>query len=124
MSFFVFFASTWGPVGWVYQSEIFPLRVRAKGTGLATTTNWVFNAIVAMVTPYLINRVNFYVYLVFGTFGFLMSLYTSSAVPETMGKSLEEMDGLFGAESAPADEEMGHVRGNGYVSAAMKEYVQ
>lgn len=34
------FASTWGPVVWVYQSEIFPLRVRGKAVGLATLSNW------------------------------------------------------------------------------------
>jgi Sugar (and other) transporter len=34
------FASTWGPIAWVYQSEILPIRLRAKGTGAATMSNW------------------------------------------------------------------------------------
>jgi sugar porter (SP) family MFS transporter len=38
--FTVFFAATWGPVVWVYQSEIFPLRHRAKGTSAGTVSNW------------------------------------------------------------------------------------
>lgn len=47
--FFICFASSWGPVAWIYQSEVFPLRVRAKGTGLASLSNWVNNAIIAYV---------------------------------------------------------------------------
>lgn len=34
------FATSWGPVGWVYPAEIFPLNVRAKGTSLSTAANW------------------------------------------------------------------------------------
>lgn len=41
--FFFFFASTWGPVAWVYQSEIFPLRVRAKGIFCTNYRNWCSN---------------------------------------------------------------------------------
>lgn len=32
---------TWAPVGWIYASEVFPLKHRAKGVGLAAATNWV-----------------------------------------------------------------------------------
>lgn len=62
--FILFFSSTWGPVVWVYQSEIFPLRIRAKGTGVATFANWSMNAIIAKITPIIIEKVSFYFYLV------------------------------------------------------------
>ena len=45
------FASTWGPIAWVYQSEIFPLRVRGKGTGVGTLSNWINNAVIALIVP-------------------------------------------------------------------------
>jgi SP family sugar:H+ symporter-like MFS transporter len=45
------FGSSWGPIAWVYQSEIFPLRVRGKGTGLATLSNWTNNAVIALIVP-------------------------------------------------------------------------
>nr|KAJ3420055.1 hypothetical protein HK105_006159 [Polyrhizophydium stewartii] len=91
------FASTWGPIVWTYQSEIFPMRVRAKGTGVATMSNWTWNAVIAKITPKIIARINFYNYLVFAAACFIMAAFTYVFVPETMGKSLEEMDEIFGA---------------------------
>jgi sugar porter (SP) family MFS transporter len=95
--FIISFASTWGPIAWVYQSEIFPLRVRSKGTGLATLSNWSNNAIIALVTPYIVENLGAYMYLIFGTAGLIMATFTYFAIPETMGKSLEDMDEIFGA---------------------------
>lgn len=98
--FIVFFSSTWGPVVWVYQSEIFPQRVRAKATGMATVSNWTWNAVIAKITPLIRDRIGFYMYLIFGSMGLLMGLFTWAFVPETMGKSLEDMDALFGSTDA------------------------
>ncbi|KAJ3397953.1 hypothetical protein HDU92_000054 [Lobulomyces angularis] len=94
--FILCFSSTWGPVVWVYQSEIFPLRIRAKGTGIATFSNWSMNAVIAKVTPIIIDAISFKFYIIFGSTCLVMSLFCVSFVPETMGKSLEEMDELFG----------------------------
>ncbi|KAL2913956.1 hypothetical protein HK105_206547 [Polyrhizophydium stewartii] len=102
VSVFIFvigFASSWGPIVWTYQSEIFPMRVRSKGTGVSTMSNWVWNAVIAKITPKIIARINFYNYLVFAAACFIMSAFTYVFVPETMGKSLEEMDEIFGAPS-------------------------
>ncbi|KAJ3078641.1 hypothetical protein HK102_004347 [Quaeritorhiza haematococci] len=95
-TFIVFFSSTWGPVVWVYQSEIFPLRIRAKGTGVATVANWSWNAVIAKVTPLIIEHIDFYTYTIFGSMGIAMAVFTILFVPETMGKSLEDMDEIFG----------------------------
>ncbi|KAI8847927.1 hypothetical protein BC829DRAFT_444152 [Chytridium lagenaria] len=72
--------STWGPVVWSYQAEIFPLRIRAKGTGVATMTNWTWNAIIAYAFPIVFKALN--------------------RQPTTRGKTLEEMDELFGSSSS------------------------
>ncbi|KAJ3351458.1 hypothetical protein GGF32_004279 [Allomyces javanicus] len=94
------FASTWGPVVWVYQSEIFPLRVRSKGTGIAAASNWINNFILSYVWPYA-ETLGANQYIVFGTTGLAMAAFTAWYVPETRGKSLEEMDEVFGfAEDA------------------------
>jgi hypothetical protein len=81
---------------WAYQSEIFPLRVRAKGTGAATMSNWGWNAVIALITPYLTAALSEKLYLVFATTCAIMATFTYFFVPETMGKSLEEMDDIFG----------------------------
>lgn len=112
--FFFFFASTWGPIPWVYQSEIFPLRVRAKGTGAATMMNWLSNAIVALATPYIADAIDSKMYIIFGALGFIMSIFTFFCVPETMGRSLEDMDKVFGV---PGDNNSGFEKGEFKVSA-------
>ncbi|KAI9011523.1 general substrate transporter, partial [Gaertneriomyces semiglobifer] len=89
------FASTWGPIVWVYQSEIFPLRLRGKGTGIGTMSNWGWNAVIAKVGPIMVKNIDFYTYLVFGGACIGMFLFTLLFVKETMGKTLEQMDDLF-----------------------------
>ncbi|KAJ3135210.1 High-affinity glucose transporter rgt2, partial [Irineochytrium annulatum] len=107
--FFFSFASTWGPVVWSYQAEIFPLRVRAKATGIATMTNWAANAIIGYAFPLVFQALNQAptVYWIFATMGFVMAIYTFVFVPETMGRTLEEMDEVFGGSLAmPEDIEL------------------
>ncbi|KAJ3334558.1 hypothetical protein HDU91_002669, partial [Kappamyces sp. JEL0680] len=91
------FASTWGPVVWAYQSEIFPLRVRAKATGVATMSNWLNNAVISYLAPLISAALQRNLYIVFGSTCVAMGLFTHLFVPETMGLQLEQMDELFGA---------------------------
>ena len=51
-----FFASTWGPTGWVVIGEIFQLPIRAKGVALSTASNWFWNCIIAVIIPYLVDE--------------------------------------------------------------------
>jgi len=94
--FVIAFAMAWGPVVWVYQSEIFPPRAAAKGTSCGTVSNWLWNAIISKVIPLVMLRINFYTYLIFGGFCTAMAVYTVVFIPETKGKNLDEIDGLFG----------------------------
>lgn len=93
--FLICFASTWGPIAWIYQSEVFPLRIRAKGTSAGTMSNWLWNAIISLITLFMFEKISFYSYLVFGFFGIAMTLFVIYYVPETSGVPLEEMEGLF-----------------------------
>jgi len=96
--FLISFAATWGPVVWVYQSEIFPLRVRAKGTSVSTVSNWVWNAIISKISPIILAHISFYTYLIFGSFCIAMSIFTFFVVPETKNLPLEEIDAIFDAK--------------------------
>ena len=93
--FDLFFASTWGPVVWSYQSEIFPLRCRAKGTSAGTMANWIGNALVSKLQPYAMVYIGPFTYVVYSVFGILMAVFVTLCVPETAGKSLEEIDEVF-----------------------------
>ncbi|KAJ3226260.1 hypothetical protein HDU78_010433 [Chytriomyces hyalinus] len=96
--FILSFGSTWGPVVWSYQAEIFPLRVRARGTGIATMTNWTWNAIIAFAFPQVFTALNKQptVYWIFFSFCIFMFVWAIVFVPETNGKTLEEIGEVFG----------------------------
>merc|ERR1711975_107202 len=54
--FIFFFASTWGPGAWIVIGEIFPLPIRSRGVGLSTASNWLWNTIIAIITPYMVHE--------------------------------------------------------------------
>ncbi|KAI8139754.1 general substrate transporter [Fennellomyces sp. T-0311] len=89
------FACTWGPLGWIYPAEIFPLRIRAIAVSLSTSANWLFNWVLNFVVPMLMQRIRFGLYMLFAGFNFLMALHVFIAYPETKGFTLEEMDIVF-----------------------------
>jgi len=89
------FAPTWGPVSWVYPPEIFPLRVRGKGVALATACNWIFNFALGYFVPPSFENIQWRTYLVFGCFCFAMTVQAFFMYPETMRKSLEEVEDMF-----------------------------
>jgi hypothetical protein len=51
-----FFASTWGPTAWVVIGETFPLPIRSRGVGLSTASNWLWNCILAVISPYFVGE--------------------------------------------------------------------
>lgn len=89
------FATTWGPLGWIYPAEIYPLRVRAMAVSMSTASNWLFNWILNFVVPLMMQRIHYGLYLLFAAFNFLMALHVYIAYPETKGYTLEEMDIIF-----------------------------
>lgn len=92
------FAYSWGPVVWVCCSEIFPQQLRGKSMSLTTTANWGTNFIIGRFTPVVYRDENLGLwgtFLVFSGFCFLMTIFVQLYVPETKGKSLEEVDALF-----------------------------
>jgi len=91
--FIACFAFSYGPVTWVVISEIFPSRIRGKAMSLATFALWIGTALVGQLTPVLLERLK-----PAGTF-WLFALITMPAfflvvrlIPETKGKSLEEIE--------------------------------
>ncbi|KAH0373958.1 general substrate transporter, partial [Aureobasidium melanogenum] len=91
------YSASWGPVPWVYVAEIFPTRLRAYGVGLASATQWLFNFVVTKVTPAAINSIGWRTFIMFGCFCTAMGVFVLVFLKETTGRSLEEMDILFGA---------------------------
>ena len=98
-AFTVAFAATWGPVVWVYQNEVLPLRVRAIGTAIATLMNWCSNAIIGKIAPLLLEALGAYTYAIFAVICAAMTLFSIIYIPETRGLSLEAMEDLFSSDA-------------------------
>jgi len=102
--FIFWFASTWGPGAWILIGEVFPLPIRSRGVALSTASNWLWNTIIAVITPYMVgsNRGNMKssVFFVWGGLCTAALVYTYFLVPETKGLSLEQVDQMM-AETTP-----------------------
>jgi MFS family permease len=90
------FAYSWGPASWILIAEIFPLSIRAKGTAIGASSNWMNNFIVAFITPPMLEGISWGLYIFFAAWLALGTIFVWLVVPETKGKTLEEMDHVFG----------------------------
>lgn len=85
-----------GPVPFTYSAEAYPLYVRAYGMSLATATTWFFNFVLAITWPSMVTAFTeqgaFSFYASWNVVGFFLVLMF---VPETKGKTLEELDEVF-----------------------------
>ncbi|KAI7159224.1 putative glucose transporter rco-3 [Hortaea werneckii] len=97
--FIFFFASTWGPGAWIVIGEIFPLPIRSRGVGLSTASNWLWNTIIAVITPYMVNQdegnLKSNVFWIWGGLCTCAFVYAYFLVPETKGLSLEQVDKMM-----------------------------
>ncbi|KAH7397411.1 putative Myo-inositol transporter 1 [Pyrenochaeta sp. MPI-SDFR-AT-0127] len=89
------FGMTMNCVPWVYVPEILPLHVRAKGTAVGISANWIWNFFVVMVTPTLLNSLAWKGYLIFMCLNFSFIPLVFFCYPETARLTLEEVDWLF-----------------------------
>ena len=90
--YIAFFAFSQGAVIWVFISEIFPNQVRAKGQTLGSTTHWLMAAIIAFTFPFLAEKLGGgNTFLFFTIMMCLQLLFVWKMMPETKGKSLEQI---------------------------------
>lgn len=90
------FSYSFAPIGWVLPSEIFNLSNRSNAMAITTSTTWMCNFIIGLVTPDMLDTMTWGTYIFFAAFSFIAFFFTWFLVPETHGKSLEEMDAVFG----------------------------
>jgi sugar porter (SP) family MFS transporter len=91
VAYIAFFAFSQGAVIWVYISEVFPNRVRAKGQSLGSSTHWIMNALISLVFPVLAAKSKPIPFAFFATMMVLQFVVVLFTYPETKGVSLEEM---------------------------------
>ena len=100
ISFIAFFAFSQGAVIWVFLAEIFPNRIRSKGQALGSFTHWVMNAVIGLLFPLALT--SFGGGNVFMFFSFMMIpffFFVWKMMPETKGKTLEELERIVVKET-------------------------
>ncbi|KAJ5903629.1 hypothetical protein N7504_006012 [Penicillium tannophilum] len=93
---FSFFYTFIGIISWVYPAEIFPVDIRNQGNSVTTFTNWTINLIFAQFSPTALSSIGFRYFYVFFVFNIIAMICYILFFPETKGKTLEQMDMLFG----------------------------
>jgi MFS family permease len=91
VAYIAFFAFSQGAVIWVYISEVFPNRVRAKGQSLGSSTHWIMNALISFVFPVLAAKSKPIPFVFFAAMMVLQFVVVLLVYPETKGVSLEDM---------------------------------
>lgn len=119
-----FYSCGWGPIPWVYCSDIFPNRTRHYGLALASASQWLFSMlsrfslttwcslanehslsfsnidfVISKITPTMVTNLGYKVFITFATINILGGCVFALLIPETKNKSLEEMDVIFGSVS-------------------------
>lgn len=85
-----------GAIIWVFISEIFPNHVRSSGQSFGTSVHWVLAAIIPAMVPVLFSTIGAAtVFAIFGGFMVLQLLWVAFLMPETKGKSLEELEKIL-----------------------------
>ncbi|KAL6406878.1 hypothetical protein AUP68_09688 [Ilyonectria robusta] len=100
------YAVSYGPLAWTLPAEVFPSSKRAKGVGAATAMIWLANFIIGVVVPEMMIKLGWGTYLFFGVFCVAAAIFSFFLVPETSGKSLEQISELFGDNNIVAEEEI------------------
>ncbi|RAL01137.1 sugar porter family MFS transporter [Aspergillus ibericus CBS 121593] len=93
--FNTFFAIGWLGMTWLYPAEVVPLRIRAPANALATSSNWIFNFLVVMITPVAFDNIGYQTYIIFAVINAFIFPVVLFFYPETARRSLEEMDRIF-----------------------------
>ncbi|KAJ7888359.1 general substrate transporter [Mycena olivaceomarginata] len=98
------FATTWGPAACAVVGEMFPLPIRSRGVGMSIASNWFWNCIIGVITPYFVSadKLNLgpKVFFIWGSTAALSVTFAYFFVSETKGLSLEQVDQML-AETSP-----------------------
>ncbi|MBP6609957.1 MAG: D-xylose transporter XylE [Paludibacter sp.] len=89
------FMMSWGPICWVLISEIFPNTIRGKAVAIAVGAQWIANFVVSSTFPILEAFSISFTYVLYGVMSVLSAIFVWKMVPETKGKTLEDMSKLW-----------------------------
>ncbi len=98
-----FYSFTWAPLTWVIVGEIFPLAIRGRAAGLASSFNWIGSFLVGLLFPIMTASLSqATVFAIFGVICMLGVCFIRNCVPETRGHTLEEIEAAGTKKAANA----------------------
>ncbi|OEK08796.1 D-xylose transporter XylE [Flavivirga aquatica] len=89
------FMMSWGPICWVLISEIYPNKIRSQAIAIAVAAQWAANFFISSTYPPMMEFSSGGTYLFYGIMSIISALFVWKMVPETKGKTLEEMEELW-----------------------------
>jgi SP family xylose:H+ symportor-like MFS transporter len=89
------FMMSWGPICWVLISEIFPNKIRGRAIAIAVAAQWAANYFISSTDPAMMELSGGLTYSFYGLMSLLSFVFVWKMVPETKGKTLEEMEKLW-----------------------------
>jgi SP family xylose:H+ symportor-like MFS transporter len=89
------FMMSWGPICWVLISEIFPNKIRGQAVAIAVAAQWTANYLISSTYPPMMEFSGGLTYGFYGLMSVLSALFVWKMVPETKGKTLEDMNKLW-----------------------------
>ena len=89
------FMMSWGPICWVLISEIFPNKIRGRAIAIAVAAQWAANYLISSTYPAMMELSGGMTYCFYGLLSLLSFIFVWKMVPETKGKTLEEMEHLW-----------------------------
>ena len=92
------FMMSWGPICWVLISEIFPNKIRGQAVAIAVAAQWAANYFISSTYPMMMEYSGGLTYSFYGLMSILSAIFVWKFVPETKGKSLEEMENIWRKE--------------------------
>jgi len=89
------FMMSWGPICWVLISEIFPNKIRGQAVAIAVAAQWAANYFISSTYPMMMEYSGGLTYSFYGLMSVLSALFVWKLVPETKGKTLEQMENTW-----------------------------
>nr|QFR37124.1 MFS transporter [Cyberlindnera americana] len=99
------FSYSYAPIGWIYPSEIFSIGIRSKAISITTSSTWMNNFIIGLVTPHMLETMKWGTYIFFAAVSLFSVFFVWVFLPETRKRTLEEMDEVFGDDKAFKDKQ-------------------
>jgi SP family xylose:H+ symportor-like MFS transporter len=98
------FMMSWGPITWVLIAEIFPNKIRGKAVAIAVAAQWASNYLISSTYPAMMEFSGTMTYGFYGLMSVLSLMFVWKFVPETKGRTLEDMEALWNTKKTVSKE--------------------